>query len=366
MFYSILLLLEHVDANGSEHAGLNTNQAHVSSPDSTPPPVTDQWTIVPNLDTQEEGLVANRAIPSTSTNVDPTPESIHNEVLTPTINPDAPVEPVDDTPTVPELDSELLMALGETTEDAPKFGPNIHPILADRWQPILRRGISKEAKESLMKEYLVPENCPYLHAPKLNAEISAAITDLSRNRDKKMETAQQQLGVGITAINKALTLLLTGDDKVQAIKHLSDSCRILTDLHCYETKTRIKVITPSLAKSFHKVIQDSERDETLFGNKLPDKIKASKAIEKQGLEIKKTAPNANKGAASTSTGTSAASRANYQYQGNWQAPPRFPSNRGGRGGPRKPAPAGFPRITTPHQPQTRAAGQSKPRPAARQ
>ncbi|KAI8435449.1 hypothetical protein MSG28_003752 [Choristoneura fumiferana] len=222
----------------------------------------------------------------------------------------------------PQLDPDLLTALGETVDDSPQYGPHIHTNLAQRWQPILKKGLPKETKEKLLKTYLIPENCTLLQAPKINAEISAAVLDVVRNRDKKIEAAQQQLGAGITAINKGLTILLTSEDKVTATKHLSDACRILSDLHYMETQTRAKLVTPALSKQFLNVIQDCERDETLFGAKLPEKIKASKAIEKQGLQIKKIVKS--------TTGTSSAPTApRAGYQGNWTAPSRYPSSRGG-------------------------------------
>ncbi|KAL4719604.1 hypothetical protein ACJJTC_004648 [Scirpophaga incertulas] len=184
------------------------------------------------------------------------------------------------------------------------------------------KGIQKESKEILLKEYNVPNNCKLLKAPTLNAEIAAAISDIIRTRDKKIEIKQDQLGLGITAINRAISLLLTGEDKIHAVKILSDGCRILSDLHFVETQVRKKLITPGLDKSFLSVIQDQDRDETLFGNTLPEKIKASKAIEKQGKLIKKVNTIRQSAASAPSTSRT-------RYQGNWMGPPRFaPSNRG--------------------------------------
>ncbi|CAG9794716.1 unnamed protein product [Diatraea saccharalis] len=260
----------------------------------------------------------------------------------------------------PELDPEILSALGEPNNDIPLFGPPIHGNLAQRWGSILKKGITKEVKDiysnSLLKSYLIPENCLLLHAPKLNAEISAAITDMARNRDKKMESSQQQLGCGITAINKGLSLLLTGDDKIQTIKLLSDGCRILTDLHYMNSQARSRLLTPVLDKSFLNIIRDTERDDTLFGSKLSEKIKASKVIERQGLQIKKTvmAPKIIQPIQSTVT--------RPRYQENWAGPSRhpYPSNRGGRGGPKKP---NFANRRPPVPPQNRSAHPSKPRAA---
>lgn len=113
-----------------------------------------------------------------------------------------------------ELDPELLSALGESMSDIPDYGEKIHENLAKLWLPLLKKGMPKESKDKLLKEYLVPENCRLLQAPKLNAEISAAIPDLVRNRDKTLSVAQQQLGAGISAINRGLNILLTSDDKL--------------------------------------------------------------------------------------------------------------------------------------------------------
>ncbi|XP_073959115.1 uncharacterized protein [Choristoneura fumiferana] len=305
---------------------------------------------------------SERAQPTDDTNNGTTPpEHTSVEPPEPTVAASitSPSDPV--SAQVPELDPELLSALGEATEDSPKLGPKIHENLSQRWLPLLRKGLAKDTKEKLLKDYLIPENCTLLQAPKLNAEISAAVTEMARNRDKKMETGQQQLGIGITAINRAMTILLNSDDKISAIKSLSDSCRILSDLHFSETQARIKLITPGLAKPFLTVIQDTERDDMLFGNKLQEKIKASKAIEKQGLQIKKPLAN---GKNTTAPTPSTGPRTNYQqYQGNWTGPSRYPSNRGGRGGQRK---AVMTARKPQAQPQSRPAGQAKPRASTQQ
>lgn len=276
----------------------------------------------------------------------PLPEPVLEDqtLLEPTLTTSATVEL-----TVPEqeLDPDLLEALGESTNDIAEFGDKIHENLAKLWPPVLKKGLVKEKRDPLLKEYLVPDNCRLLQAPKLNAEISAAVPDMVRNRDKILMTHQQQLGFGITAVNRALNLLLTGDERKQAIHHLSNACRILSDLHASNTNSRIKLLSHSLDKNFLHVIQDSERDETLFGNKLSDKIKAAKAIEKQGMQIKKTS------CPKPSTSQSTASR--LTSSGNWPAPPRYHANRGARGGRRITAPNRRPYLSS-----TQPPGPSKP------
>ncbi|CAK1594726.1 unnamed protein product [Parnassius mnemosyne] len=231
----------------------------------------------------------------------PEPELAVEPVSRPETRTEKPLEPLaleatsleqnpNDESAEPELDPELLEALGESTSDTPEFGERIHDSLAKLWLPLLVKGLPKDKKEKILKEYLIPDNCRLLQAPKLNAEISAAVIDSVRNRDKILVVHQQQLGSEITAINRALNTLLSGDDKKNAIQHLSNACRILSDLHTVNTNSRIKLITPNLDKNFLHIVQDAVRDETLFGNKLAEKIKAARAIERQGLQIKKTNP----------------------------------------------------------------------------
>ncbi|KAL0820918.1 hypothetical protein ABMA28_005578 [Loxostege sticticalis] len=251
---------------------------------------------------------------------------------------------------VSELNPDVLAALGEAVADVPKFGPKIHENLSQLWMPILKKGMDKELKDKLLKQNPAPENCSLLQAPKLNPEILAAVSDSARFRDKRIETVQQQLGAGITALNKGLELLLENDnDRLIAVKHLSDSCRILCDLHFVETEARKKYVTPGLDKSFLTIIQEIDRDDMLFGNKLPEKIKASRAIEKQSLQIKKPAPAVKSAILAPQPSTS-----QYRPSGNWRGPPRYPSsNRGGRGGQKKTAPPS--RRTAPAVPQAKTS-----------
>ncbi|XP_049882416.1 uncharacterized protein LOC126378257 [Pectinophora gossypiella] len=289
----------------------------------------------PCMDYSEEGPIIE-AIPvdpvdDTVNDSDDSFETIPSTTADPVLDPSSGAEEtVPNNPeienVVPEIDPELLQALGEVTEGTPEFGEKIHENLAQLWAPLLKKGLSKESKEKLTKDYLIPENCKLFQAPKLNAEITAAISELARNRDKKMMATQQQLGIGLTAVNRAMTILLTSDNKVKAMKYLSDGCRILCDLHQQQGYYRTKCITPCLDKSFCQVIQDVERDETLFGAKLSDQIKASKAIERQGLQIKKSNPK--QSTCQTTAGRPAS------VPGNWAGPARS-TNRGGRGGNRR-------------------------------
>jgi hypothetical protein len=298
-----------------------------------------------SLDPRSEVAAAVPTAPATTPTA-PTPDQA-----------EPPAQPALTTGDQSSLDPVLLAALGESSSDTPEYGTSIHDSLANLWLPLLKKGMAKDTKDKILKEYLIPNNCKLLQAPKLNAEISAAVSEIVRGRDKKYVAVQQQLGQGIAAVSRAMDVLLKTNNKVEALKYLSDGCRILSDTHNFLTKDRIRLITPSLEKSFLHVIQDAERDESLFGSTLSEKIKASKAIERQGQQIKKNM-SAPKAGTSNTTNTRASTS-----QGNWSGPPRYSSNRGGgRGGNRKtnlPPATRRPYINT--AASMRLPAQSKPR-----
>ncbi|XP_023944598.1 uncharacterized protein LOC112050538 isoform X1 [Bicyclus anynana] len=217
-----------------------------------------------------------------------------------------------------DLDPDIIAALGDSTSDAPNYGENIHDHLSKLWLDLLKKGIQKEIKDKLLMDYVAPDNCRLLQAPKLNAEISAAVPDPVRYRDKSLSISQQQLGSGITAISRGMQMLLKDENKVNALKHFSNACRLLCDAHHSATQTRIKLLTPHLDNLTLKIINESERDETLFGKTLSEKMKAANAIEKQRRSVKKLTLSQK-----STAQTSRTSRTTSSYQGNWQARPRY-------------------------------------------
>ncbi|CAK1595735.1 unnamed protein product [Parnassius mnemosyne] len=240
------------------------------------------------LGNDNESIVEPISVPPViSHNVDPVPDDNQRDGHT-----EACPQEETNSSAEPELDPDLLSAIGESTSDSPDYGDDIHGNLSQLWLPLLKKGIPIPSKDILMKDYPIPENCRLLQAPILYAEMSAAVPEMVRNRDKTLTASQQQLGTGNTAINRGMDLLLKSDNKVLAMKHLSNGCRLLCDSHYLTTQARVKLITPSLDKAFLNIVKESERDKSLFSSSLSEKIKAAKVIEKQGLSIEKPAKTA--------------------------------------------------------------------------
>lgn len=111
------------------------------------------------------------------------------------------------------------------------------------WQGMLRQ--NDEAAPNPRKLYLITGT---------QAESRNCSYSVRYHTEKRVESVQQQLGADITALNRGLELLLNDDlNKPQAIKHLSESCSLLCDLHHVETTARKKLATNHPANaSFNK------------------------------------------------------------------------------------------------------------------
>ncbi|CAK1603084.1 unnamed protein product [Parnassius mnemosyne] len=98
-----------------------------------------------------------------------------------------------------DLDAETLAVLGEISTEQEK-GPPLHPEIANRWTPILTRGLKKEDKKELIQKYLPFENLPKIIAPVLNPECVSAISANMLKRDTIIKEKQKQIAAALTAI----------------------------------------------------------------------------------------------------------------------------------------------------------------------
>ncbi|KOB75421.1 Uncharacterized protein OBRU01_07528 [Operophtera brumata] len=137
--------------------------------------------------------------PSSPQPPSPRVASLDNTQL-PASTPGAPVPPNDNETGDAELDDEILQLLGDAPKAETPLGPPIHKDIARRWQDILAKGLSKDIKEGLLKDYMVPNNCDLLLAPTLTPEVKAALPDTLIKRDSSLVYKQKQLGIALSAL----------------------------------------------------------------------------------------------------------------------------------------------------------------------
>ncbi|XP_061717492.1 LOW QUALITY PROTEIN: uncharacterized protein LOC133525219 [Cydia pomonella] len=190
-----------------------------------------------------------------------------------------------------DLDEDLLKILGDDPSQVRVYGKEIRPDLAVRLQHIATNGLvkTKDTRKELLDRYLPPANSALIDAPTLNPEVKAAVHEHVFKRDKSIEIRQKQISSAISALSESLTLLLTEQPKnTKLIQLLMDSCKILCDSQHAESLVRRNFILHNLKKELKDELQTTKIDKLLFSQELAEKIKAAKAINKSGDDLKAT------------------------------------------------------------------------------
>ena len=155
-------------------------------------------------------------------------------------------------------------------------------------------GMSKEQRKTLLEKYPCPSNGVFLSAPKVNPEIIAAVSPFTVKQDGSHMIIQNQVAGGITILGNALTYVLSRDNPEggealeprRLITWLSDAGRLLSDLHHFLSVTRRGFFTTGLNKTVKNLADRAVIDTYLFGETFGEQLRAAKAIEKTGRELK--------------------------------------------------------------------------------
>ena len=192
-----------------------------------------------------------------------------------------------------DLDANALKLLGEElVKDV--TGPAIHDALPVRWNDILKAGLDREIRASLLKKHLIPSNCEYLKAPELNPEIKSILTSLSLKKDWYNRAKQQQLAAGVSALGTALSAVLNlkeTEENMQIrsllIENLGDGARLFADLFHEFSVTRRSFIIPGLNVTAKGVAENCPIDDLLFGKDFGEKHKNAMALERNAKTLAK-------------------------------------------------------------------------------
>ena len=129
-----------------------------------------------------------------------------------------------------------------------------------------------------------------LEAPTLNQELMALLNDAAVRRDKHFLATQNLLGTALSSLGSAITKVMYAEeqtiDRLILLEELSDTAKLLTDVHHGQSKARIAYILPSVTKEFRLILEKTTPDKLLFGSDLSEKIRDAKAVAKIGKDFK--------------------------------------------------------------------------------
>lgn len=169
---------------------------------------------------------------------------------------------------------------------------NLQPTLAKKWNEYISKGLDLNAKKDLIEKYPLEGNC-HLSAPKLNPELASMLNEAAIRRDKHFCDSQNLLGAGMSALGMALSSLITnkeGGDRLDIIQKLSDTGKLLAELHHVNSIARRAYISPGLNKNIKPVMEKTAIGSFLYGDNLTEKIKDAKSMEKVAQDLKLAIP----------------------------------------------------------------------------
>lgn len=183
----------------------------------------------------------------------------------------------------------------------------IHSSISNRWNHWLKAGLKKKVKEELLKKYPRAGDC-FLEAPILNSEISSTLNEAALKRDNYFCATQKLAGSTVSALGPVVSLLLENEkvDSKTILGNVWEAAMLRTELHHSQSIARRAYILPSLTEQVSASLEKKEIDTHLFGDKLGEKIKDIKVMNKLSQELK----------------IPATKKINSNSSGNWKSPPR--------------------------------------------
>ncbi|XP_031338427.1 uncharacterized protein LOC116167250 [Photinus pyralis] len=193
---------------------------------------------------------------------------------------------------LPTMSEDIFNSLGEDPNRVATNSFSLHEKLVTRWDALLTNGLKKGDSQTLLNNYELPSNLKSLCPPKLNLEVKAALQKQNILTDSAYVEIQNQLGKGLTALGKGISLLLDNLNKIPEdtrnpiLTNLGDSGRILTNLFHRVSITRRNLLVPYLNKNLKDLTDNTLGSEFLFGSDLNEKLTSAKTLESISKELK--------------------------------------------------------------------------------
>ncbi|XP_011875731.1 PREDICTED: uncharacterized protein LOC105566387 [Vollenhovia emeryi] len=186
------------------------------------------------------------------------------------------------------LEPEVLDILGA---DPSKSRGTQFPLQEEpesRWGHWLSTQLGKEELDQLLDQYSRESDKCNFEAPKQNPEIAAMSPEVLVQRDQKFITLQNTVGSALVALGSAISSLLVDEeiDKLELLRRLCDSGKLLTQVHRGLSTTRRAFVSPGLNKQVRDALEGINPDKFLYGSNLSEKVKEVRVMSKIGQELR--------------------------------------------------------------------------------
>lgn len=162
------------------------------------------------------------------------------------------------------------------------YGDNLEKSLAEGFIKTVSRPLSKESKEKLKNNIIIPSNCKVISPPKMNPEVWMALPSKSRLSDLQAQQVQQSLSLGIvsfaTISNEIAKLsVLPVELRAKLVKQAMNAANLLgSQFQDLNQSRRIKLkphLPPDCTSLCNSQVPLSD---LLFGDNFSEKVKSAK------------------------------------------------------------------------------------------
>nr|CAH7712579.1 unnamed protein product [Callosobruchus chinensis] len=178
---------------------------------------------------------------------------------------------IDDT----EQTGQGFNALGLRPDSLDNLGKDLNEEIVVRWDNLLKKGLTRDQRDTLIAKYKIPANCMALQPPQINHEVQPCLIKSVVEHDRFISALQHQLAHGLTAVGTVLETMMSNKEQLFANVH-----------HGLSVHRRFKII-PHLNPECKKVAETLEIDGFLFNTKFAEAMKNKQAIKKASVDFRK-------------------------------------------------------------------------------
>ncbi|XP_011858978.1 PREDICTED: uncharacterized protein LOC105556490 [Vollenhovia emeryi] len=176
-------------------------------------------------------------------------------------------------------------------EQCPSSDATWDPVIFNSTKSGLRMGLKEELRNSLLSKYELKGDLTCLGPPKVNKELTSALSKRQAilKRDEYQAKRQTQVGACLNALGSAITDLVKfrqsflQDNNLKNITvKLAEGLHLLSDLQFRLSLARQAYIKPCLTFVGKSTADSCKVDDWLFGSGFAEDLKAAQACEKVG------------------------------------------------------------------------------------
>lgn len=161
-----------------------------------------------------------------------------------------------------------------------KTAPAVQENIAKFVSQVMTHNLDTKSYQDISEKYEIPDNIPFLVAPKVNPELWGIVPFLKQQQDVAYRKIQEKLVSGICPLVQALEECGDKPEFLKIKELISDSVEFLGNFNMSINNTRRDELRPCLKNAAPLANRNSPVTDQLFGDEVESEIKKIEARAK--------------------------------------------------------------------------------------